>query len=43
VSGTDPLVYIGAVSTMMSIALFASALPAARAASTNPVDALRSF
>jgi putative ABC transport system permease protein len=41
VSGTDPLVYIGATFTMMSIALLASALPAARAASTNPVDALR--
>ena len=41
VSGTDPLVYIGATFTMMSIALLASGLPAARAASTNPVDALR--
>jgi ABC-type antimicrobial peptide transport system permease subunit len=41
VSGTDPLVYIGATFTMMLIALLASGFPAACAASTNPVDALR--
>jgi len=33
VSATDPLVYLGAVLTMMLLALLASALPAARAAS----------
>ncbi len=42
VSPTDPLVYVGAVITMMLLALLASALPAARAASADPVDGLRS-
>ncbi len=42
VSGTDPLVYIGAAVTMMLMALLASALPASRAASAEPIDALRS-
>ena len=42
VSATDPLVYIGAVVTMMLMALLASALPASRAASGDPIDALRS-
>jgi putative ABC transport system permease protein len=42
VSPTDPLVYLGAVLTMMLLALLASALPAARAASADPVDGLRS-
>jgi putative ABC transport system permease protein len=42
VSATDPLVYLGAVLTMMLLALLASALPAARAASADPVDGLRS-
>jgi putative ABC transport system permease protein len=41
VSATDPLVYLGAVLTMMLLALLASALPAARAASADPVDGLR--
>jgi putative ABC transport system permease protein len=42
VSATDPLVYVGAAVTMMVMALVASALPARRAASANPVEALRS-
>ena len=42
VSATDPLVYIAAVLTMMLLALLASALPAIRAASADPIEALRS-
>jgi ABC-type antimicrobial peptide transport system permease subunit len=41
VSATDPVVYLGAVLTMMLLALLASALPAARAASADPVAGLR--
>jgi predicted permease len=41
VSATDPLIYIGSVLIMMLIALLASALPATRAASTDPIEALR--
>jgi predicted permease len=43
VSATDPLVYIGAVVTMMLMALLASSIPATRAASADPIDALRSI
>jgi predicted permease len=43
VSATDPVIYVAAVLTMMLMALVASALPASRAASANPVDALRSI
>jgi predicted lysophospholipase L1 biosynthesis ABC-type transport system permease subunit len=43
VSATDPLVYIAAALTMMLMALLASALPAARAASADPIEALRSI
>jgi putative ABC transport system permease protein len=43
VSATDPLVYIAAVLTMMLMALLASALPATRAASADPIEALRSI
>ena len=43
VSATDPLVYIGAVLTIMLMALVACALPATRAASSDPIDALRSI
>ena len=42
VSATDPLIYTAAVLIMMLMALLASALPATRAASANPIDALRS-
>ncbi len=42
ISATDPLVYIAAVLTMMMMALLASTLPATRAASTDPIEALRS-
>ena len=42
VSATDPLVYMASVLTMMLLALLASALPATRAASADPIDALHS-
>jgi len=42
VSATDPLIYILCVLIMMIMALLASTLPASRAASANPIDALRS-
>ena len=42
VSATDPLVYIVSVLIMTIMALFASTLPALRAASVYPMDALRS-
>jgi putative ABC transport system permease protein len=41
VSATDPVVYLIAGLTMMAMALVASALPATRAASADPMDALR--
>jgi predicted permease len=41
VSATDPLVYLAAALTMMLMALAASALPAMRAASADPIEALR--
>jgi putative ABC transport system permease protein len=41
VSATDPLVYLGAALIMMFMALLASALPANRAASADPIQALR--
>ena len=41
VSAKDPLVYSIAALTMLLLALVASALPAARAAAADPVDALR--
>jgi putative ABC transport system permease protein len=43
VSATDPLVCIAAAMTMMLLALLASALPARRAASADPIQALRSI
>ncbi len=43
VKATDPLVCIAAAFTMMLVALLASALPARRAASANPIEALRSI
>ena len=43
VSATDPLVYLAAMIIMMLMALLASALPAMRAASADPIHALRSI
>ncbi len=42
VTATDPLIYIAAVLIMMLMALVASAIPARRAASADPLNALRS-
>lgn len=42
VSATDPLIYMAGVVIMM-MALLASALPATRAASADPIEALRSI
>jgi putative ABC transport system permease protein len=42
VSATDPLIYVVSVLIMMVMALLASALPAACAASADPIEALRS-
>lgn len=42
VSATDPFIYLVSISLMMLMALLASAIPAARAASADPIDALRS-
>jgi putative ABC transport system permease protein len=43
VSATDPLIYTGCVLMMMLMAVLASAIPATRAASADPIDALRSI
>ncbi|HEY6306699.1 MAG TPA: ABC transporter permease [Candidatus Angelobacter sp.] len=43
VSATDPLIYLAGVVIMMLMALIATALPATRAASADPIDALRSI
>ncbi len=43
VSATNPLIYMASVLIMILIALLASALPATRAASADPIDALRSI
>ena len=43
VSATDPLIYLAGVVVMMLMALIASALPATRAASADPIEALRSI
>jgi putative ABC transport system permease protein len=42
VSATDPFIYAGSAIVMILVALLASALPAFRAASADPVKALRS-
>ncbi len=42
VSPTDPLVYLAAIVAMMLLALLASAIPASRAASADPIQSLRS-
>jgi len=41
VSPTDPLIYAAGVVMILSFVLLASALPAARAAAADPVEALR--
>lgn len=43
VSATDPWIYAGSSLVMMLVALIASGIPAARAASTRPVEALRAM
>jgi putative ABC transport system permease protein len=43
VSATDPMIYAAGVLIMMLVALLASALPAMRAASADPMAALRSI
>ncbi len=43
VSATDPAIYLASVTIMMVMALVASALPAIRAASSDPIKALRSI
>ena len=43
VTATDPLIYVASVTIMLLFALLASALPARRAASTDPIEALRSI
>lgn len=43
VSATDPLIYVAAVLIMLLMALLASAIPARRAASADPIVALRSI
>jgi ABC-type antimicrobial peptide transport system permease subunit len=43
VRATDPFIYMTAALTMILLALLASALPATRAASPDPIDALRSI
>jgi predicted permease len=42
VSATDPLILTASIATMIVLSLIACAVPAQRAASANPVDALRS-
>jgi putative ABC transport system permease protein len=42
VSPTDPGIYLISAGLMVMVALLASALPARRAASADPVSALRS-
>jgi ABC-type antimicrobial peptide transport system permease subunit len=43
VSATDPVIYGASVLLMIVVALVASAIPATRAASADPVEALRSI
>lgn len=42
VSATDPLIYAASVAIMVLMTLFASGIPARRAAAAEPMDALRS-
>jgi predicted permease len=41
VSATDPWIYMAGVALMMCVAILASALPAMRAASADPIEALK--
>jgi len=41
VSATDPAIYTAAVALMMLVAVLASSVPAVRAASADPIDALK--
>ncbi len=43
VSATDPLIYLAGVLIMMLLALLASAIPATRAASADPMKAMRAI
>jgi putative ABC transport system permease protein len=43
VSPTDPFIYSVAVTVIFALALLAASIPAARAASTNPITALRAI
>ena len=43
VSATDPFIHIAGALMMLLMALLASALPAIRAASADPIDALRAI
>jgi putative ABC transport system permease protein len=43
VSATNPLIYLAGVLIMMVVTLLATALPATRAASADPIDALRAI
>jgi putative ABC transport system permease protein len=43
VSPADPLIFLASISAMVLMTLLASALPATRAASADPVKALRSI
>jgi predicted permease len=43
VSATDPFIHMAGVALMMLVAILASSLPAMRAASADPMDALRSI
>ncbi len=43
VSATDPLVYAATIATMFGVSILAAALPANRAASTDPAEALRAI
>jgi putative ABC transport system permease protein len=43
VSATDPIIHLGAVLVMLGMAVLASVLPAMRAASANPIEALRTI
>ena len=43
VSATDPVIYLGGVAIMMAMTLMAVMLPARRAASADPIEALRAI